>query len=82
MGQKIGKITHYFGKLGVAIVKLENPLSKGDEIQFKGHTTDFTQKAEELQLDHAPIEKGEVGQEIGLKVEKNVRDGDEVSLAE
>lgn len=77
--QKIGEVTHYFPHVQAAAVKiLKNSLSVGDEIYIKGHTTDFKEKIMSMQLDHAPIQEGKKGQEIGLSVALRVRRGDKV----
>ena len=75
---EIGVIIHYFGKLGVAVVKLENELKVGDKIHIKGATTDFTQKVGSMQIEQDKLEKAEAGQEVGMKVKEIVRKGDKV----
>lgn len=72
----IGKVTHYFGHVNAAVVKLRQGLAAGDTIHIKGHTTDFTQTATSMQLDHQSISAGKKGQEIGLEVKDRVRTGD------
>ncbi len=74
----IGKVTHYFGHVNAAVVKLKRNLTVGDTIRVKGHTTDFTQAITSMQLDHQPISAGKKGQEIGLEVNERVRTGDQV----
>lgn len=77
--EEIGVITHYFPHVKAAVVKLsKGSLKIGDTIYVKGHTTDFNQAVKSLQLNHASIEEGSVGQEIGLKVKSRVRIGDVV----
>jgi putative protease len=67
--KKIGRITHYFGKISVAIIELtDDALSVGDTIHVKGHTADFTQQVESMQIEHNDVPKAEIGQSIGLKV--------------
>jgi len=78
---QLGKITHFYSKIGVGIIKLNKELKVGDEIQIKGNTSDFKQKVDELQLDHKNIDKGEKGQEVGVKLSQKVRDGDVVFIA-
>ena len=78
---QIGKITHFYSKLGVGIIKLDKELEVGDTIQIKGHTSDFKQKVNEIQFDHKSIEKGEKGKEVGVKLSEKVRDGDIVFIA-
>lgn len=77
----IGTVTHYFNHLGVAIIKLASALEKGDKVKVKGHTTDFEQEIAEMQFDHKEIESGKKGQEVGVKVKEQVREGDEVFAA-
>lgn len=74
----LGKITHYFSKIGVGIIKLTGPLKVGDQIQFKGHTTDFTQMVDSIQLEHRPIQAAKKGDEVGIKAAQKVREGDQV----
>jgi len=79
--QKIGKIEHYYSKIGVGIVKLTKGLKIGDTIHIKGHSSDFSQKVESMQLEHQDIQEAKKGQSIGIKVDEKVREGDEVFLA-
>lgn len=77
--QLIGKVTHYFGKANVAAIKItEGELHVGDTIHVKGHTSDFTQPIDSIQLDRAPIEVARVGDEVGIKVAEHAREHDEV----
>ena len=76
----IGKITHYFGKISVAIVELSGVLKAGDKIHVKGGSTDFEQDISSIQIEHENVEKAKKGDAIGLKVDEKVREGDEVYL--
>ena len=77
--EKVGKVTHYFGHVNAAAVKLlKSGLKVGDSIYIKGHTTDFKELVTSIQLDHAAIPEGKKGQEIGLSVKSRVRQGDSV----
>lgn len=78
----IGEVTHFYGNLGVAIVKFNKEVVAGSELHFKGVTTDFTEKAKSMQFDHKPIESAPKGKEVGIKVKGKVREGDLVYLAE
>lgn len=74
---EIGKITHYFSKIGVGVIKIENSsLSVGDRIHIKGHITDFEQDIESMQIEHEEVETAEEGQSIGLKVKQPVKSND------
>ncbi|MCX5714241.1 MAG: translation elongation factor-like protein [Candidatus Omnitrophica bacterium] len=74
----IGKITHYFPKVRAAVVKLKLPVSAGDPIKIKGHTTDFQQIITSMEIDHVPVNQAKKGAEIGLQVDSRVRSGDVV----
>jgi len=77
--EEIGVATHYFPKVDAAVVKMtKGSLSIGDAIIIKGHTTDFKEKVDSIQLDHAPLTTASAGQEIGLKVKAKVREHDVV----
>jgi len=81
MGEKlIGKITHYYGNINVAIVELSATLKKGDKVHIKGNTTDFEQEVTSMQIDHADIAEAKKKSVIGLKVDQKVRNDDEVYL--
>jgi hypothetical protein len=78
MEQKIGKITHYFQKIGVAVILLEDNLDTGNEIHILGKHTDFHQKVTSMQIEHQTLTSATKGQDIGLKVIQAVHVGDEV----
>ena len=79
-GDRIGLVTHYYGHLSVAVVKLDpgTSLRVGDNIHIRGHTSDFAQRVESLQVGHAAV--GEVGpnDDFGLKVVEHAREHDVV----
>jgi len=78
-GKRIGVVTHYFGHLSVATVRLETgTLRVGDVIHIRGHTTDFKQKVESLQVDHAPATEVGPKDDFGLKVIEHAREHDVV----
>ncbi|UCC91749.1 MAG: translation elongation factor-like protein [Candidatus Aenigmatarchaeota archaeon] len=74
----VGKITHYFTNIGVAVIELEDTLKVGDEISVEGATTNFTQKIESMQIEHKNVDEAKKGDSIGLKVVDRVREGDQV----
>ena len=78
IGQEVGKVTHYYTKLGVGVVRLSDTLKAGDKIRIKGDTTDFKQNVESMQIEKDKIEEGKKGQSIGLKVKEHVRANDVV----
>jgi len=71
-----GKVTHYFDKIKVAVVKLSSPLSEGDSVRFTGgEETDFKQTIASIEADHKKIKRAGKGKEIGIKVKEKVRVG-------
>ena len=78
----IGTVTHYFGNLGVAIVKFNKLISVGAKLKFKGATTDFEEVVKSIQFDHKEIDKAKKGLEVGIKVKDKVREGDMIFEAE
>ncbi|KKL20774.1 hypothetical protein LCGC14_2452100 [marine sediment metagenome] len=74
-GKLIGEITHYFGKISVAIIKITNSLKVGDEIRIVGGEVDFNQTIKSMEVDHKKIEKAKSGESVGLKVQEKVREG-------
>jgi len=75
---EVGRITHFFSKIDVAVIELKATLSVGDTISIKGPTTDFEQKVESMQIEHENVKKAGQGQSIGLKVKQRVRETDVV----
>jgi len=72
-------VTHYYNHLSVAILRLESgALRVGDMIHIRGHTTDFSQRVESLEMDHAPATEVGPNDDFGLKVEEHVREHDVV----
>jgi putative protease len=74
-GQLIGKITHYFGNIGVAVIELSDTLKVGDTIRIVGGETDFNQTVESMEVEHQKVEEAKPGDSVGLKVDQKVREG-------
>ena len=74
-GKLIGKITHYFGNIGVAVIELKDTLKAGDTIRIVGGETDFTQEVESMEVEHEKVDTAKKGDGIGLKVSQKVREG-------
>ncbi|HSB49537.1 MAG TPA: hypothetical protein VLD15_08485 [Burkholderiales bacterium] len=78
-GERIGVVTHYFSHLSVAVVKLEGArLRVGDTIHVRGHTTDFKQRVDSLQVNHQAVQEVGPGDDFGLKVRDHAREHDVV----
>ncbi|MBI2042166.1 MAG: hypothetical protein HYT21_00205 [Candidatus Nealsonbacteria bacterium] len=71
----IGKISHYFGNIGVAVIDLSDKLKEGEEIRIVGGETDFTQEAKSIEVDRKKVKEAKNGESVGLKVEQKVREG-------
>lgn len=72
---QIGKITHFFDKIGVAVVELTGDLHVGDTIKISGKGEEFTQQVSSMQIEHDKLQEAHKGQEIGLKVDQPVKEG-------
>lgn len=82
MDSPIGKVVHYYDKLGVAIIDLlKGGLKVGDELKFKKGEEEFTQKVESLQVDHQDVSEVKKGDSFGVKVEQPTKPGTLVYLA-
>jgi translation initiation factor IF-2 len=69
---EIGKVTHYFDKIGVAVLALTGNLKTGDTVKFLGHETDFQQAVASMQIEHKAVAEAKAGQEVAMKTEKPV----------
>jgi len=75
-GKLVGKITHYFSNIEVAVVDLSAPLKEGDTIRITGgENTDFNQTVGSMQVDHEKVKTGKKGDSVGMKVSEKVREG-------
>ncbi|MGC8775883.1 MAG: translation elongation factor-like protein [Minisyncoccia bacterium] len=74
----IGEVTHYYSKINVAIVKFYKTVPIGTKIKFKGSTTNFDQVISSIQFDHKELSEALKNQEVGIKVNEKVREGDKV----
>jgi putative protease len=82
MEKEIGKVTHFFGKISVAVIELSDELRVGDVIKIVGRGKEFTQTVSSMQIEHKNIEVAKAGQTIGLKVDQPVKEGDIVYKVE
>lgn len=77
-GIRIGNVTHFYGKISVAVIQLTGKIQVGDTVHFLGSSTDFNQNVTSLQIEHQSIEEANSGQEVAIKVNRRVRNGDKV----
>ncbi len=80
--KKIGKVTHYYGNIGVAIIELSGKLSVGDHVKFSHGEHEFEQVIESIQIEHKEIDSAKKGDVVGTKVGEKVSEGAEVYLME
>ena len=78
--KRIGKITHFFPKISVAVIELEGNIKTGDTIEVEGHGAVFEQKIDSMQVNHVNVAAAKKGEAIGMKVIQPVHAGDVVFL--
>jgi translation elongation factor EF-Tu-like GTPase len=74
--QEVGRVSHFFGKIDVAIIEVKDTISVGDRIFIKGPTTDLEQTVDSMEIEHEKVQQAESGQSIGMKVNSRVREND------
>jgi putative protease len=74
--EKVGTITKYFSNIGVAAIQMDGSLSVGDTIHIQGHTTDFKQEVDSMQIENQSVERAGPGADVGIKVQDRVREHD------
>ncbi len=74
--ERIGILNDYFAKIGVAGIDVEATIHVGDKIRIAGHTTDFEQVIESMEIDGEQVEEAPPGSQIGIKVGERCRDHD------
>ena len=74
----VGKISHYYGKIGVAVVEVEDEINVGDTISIEGVVTNLKQTVDSMEIEHKQIKKAKKGDSIGLRVAEKVRENDNV----
>ena len=74
----VGTVEHYYTKIGVAVINLEDELAAGDKISIEGATTNIQQTVDSMQVEHETVENAKAGDSVGMKVSDRVRPGDQV----
>ena len=75
MEKQIGKVIHWYDKIGVAVIKLTDTLKKGDNIKIKREKDEFEDTVNSMQLDHADVDSAEKGSEVAIKLNEKAHDG-------
>ena len=78
MENPIGEITHFYNRISVAVLSLTDTLDVGDKIHIVGHTTDFAQQVNSMEIEHEKVLSGGPGDDVALKVVEHVRNGDKI----
>jgi putative protease len=79
--RRIGVVTHFYPHVEAGIVAIESgELRVGDTVHFRGHTTDYYQRVDRIEVDHRPVEVAHAGETVGVHVSQRVREGDTVSV--
>ncbi|MDH3456140.1 MAG: EF-Tu/IF-2/RF-3 family GTPase [Gemmatimonadota bacterium] len=77
--QLIGTVTHFFKGPSVAVVSVtDGQIAVGDEVRFKGHTSDFTERIGSMEVDHKKVDQAKKGDEVAIKVVARARPHDQV----
>ncbi len=76
--KEIGNITHYYGHLNVGIIQLTDNIKVGETIHIKGHSEEFSQNVDSIQIEHASVPEAKPGDAVGIKVAQKVHPGDKV----
>lgn len=79
---KVAKIIHYYDKIGVAVFQVSAPIKVGDKLKIKGHDSEFEQIVSSMQIEHQNISEAKKGDNIGIKVDQPVKEGNEVFKVE
>ena len=77
---EIGKVTHFFGHISVAVIELSGDLKVGDKVHFTGHGVDLEQEVTSMQINHKEVTSAAKGQSIGLKTKEHVKVGCAIEL--
>jgi translation initiation factor IF-2 len=78
MEVKVGKITHFYDKIGVAVIVLSDNLKLGDPVHIVGRNTDINQQVQSMEIEHSKIQEGKKGQEVALALNAPARKGDKI----
>jgi translation elongation factor EF-1alpha len=76
MEQHVGRITHYFKQISVAVLEVSAGLKVGDVVHIQGHSTDFTQPVQSMEIEHQQVQSVRPGADVALQVIDHVRKGD------
>jgi len=76
--KEIGKVIHFYDKISVAVIELNNTLKIGDKISIEGNDVSFEQTVDSMQIEHESIEKAKKGDSVGLKTAQPCKENNKV----
>jgi len=82
MEKEIGKVTHWYDKIGVAVIKLGGVLKKGDRIKIQSGDEEFEETISSMQIDHKDVDQAKKGDEAAVKLSQKAKEGSAVSKIE
>jgi translation elongation factor EF-Tu-like GTPase len=74
--REVGKVSHFFAKINVAVIEIKDTISVGDQIFIKGPTTDIEQTVDSMEIEHEKVKQATAGHSVGMKVKGRVREND------
>lgn len=75
---EVGRVSHFFGRINVAVIEVSGTISVGDRIAIKGPTTDIEQTIDSMEIEHAKVKQATKGQSIGMKINGHARENDTI----
>jgi len=80
--REVGKVSHFYNKINVAVIEVKDTISVGDQIFIKGPTTDIKQTVDSMEIEHEKIKQATAGHSVGMKIKGRVRENDIVYKTE
>jgi len=74
----IGRVTHFYGHISVAIVKFTKAMKRGTKVAFRHGDHEIIETLDSMQYDHKDIDAAKKGQDVGVKVSDKIKEGYEV----
>ena len=76
---EVAIVEDYFAHVNVAAIKIMvEGIKVGDQLHFKGHTTDLVQEINSMEIEHQPVQEAKIGDSVGIKISEKVRIHDKV----
>jgi translation initiation factor IF-2 len=73
--KQIGTVTHFYDKLGVAVVKLTGKLQKGDRVVVRKGEQEFEDTIASIQIDHKDVASAKKGDDAAIKLSGTAKEG-------